>query len=290
MIGGNFKYRGQNISIITDDFRIWLDVVGWKSLNVSDSQSNIQWFHWVKLSPTYARSRTITIEWVILADNHEGLSKWIEYLDNLFSLEWIPTTVWLYPFLVTDEQSREREIQAKIKEALSIDVWDDDYLPGATRKFRVVLQSEDPRYYNTILKQETWIEGIYGGTPLWVELWVSLDWYFNEMEVISAGNSETPLKLTITTIWEINSPLTIKNLTTWKYFWLDITATVDDIIIIDSSNLTATKNGINILANRVSGSTRPRIKGTNDLSVYDVDWGMSVSDFTIEIEYRDVLL
>ena len=60
----------------------------------------------------------------------------------------MPSQVELLPFLVTDEQERVWEIHCKIKEPLSIDIGDDDYLQGANRRWRVVLQSEDPRYYN----------------------------------------------------------------------------------------------------------------------------------------------
>lgn len=69
MIGKNFTYNGQAISRTTGDYRIGLDVVQWKSLDVSDEQQNVQGFHGVRLSPTFARGRRITLEGIIMADD-----------------------------------------------------------------------------------------------------------------------------------------------------------------------------------------------------------------------------
>lgn len=46
-------------------------MVQWKALDVSDEQQNVQGYHGVKLSPTYARGRRVTLEGIIIADNHE---------------------------------------------------------------------------------------------------------------------------------------------------------------------------------------------------------------------------
>lgn len=68
MIGKTFEFNGQAISRTTVDYRIGLDVVQWKSLDVSDEQQNVQGFHGVKLSPTFARGRRITLEGIIISD------------------------------------------------------------------------------------------------------------------------------------------------------------------------------------------------------------------------------
>ena len=64
-----------------------MDVVQWKALDVSDSQENVQGFHGVKLSPTFARGRRITLEGIIIADDHVGSSMAIDYLEGLFALQ-----------------------------------------------------------------------------------------------------------------------------------------------------------------------------------------------------------
>jgi hypothetical protein len=45
-------------------------VVQWKTLDVSDEQANVQGYHGIKLSPTFARGRRITLEGIIIADDH----------------------------------------------------------------------------------------------------------------------------------------------------------------------------------------------------------------------------
>jgi len=65
-------------------------------------------------------------------------------------LQGTPDVVELLPFLVTDEQDRVWQLDCKIKEPLSIDVTDDDFLEGTNRRWRVVLQSENPIYYSSV--------------------------------------------------------------------------------------------------------------------------------------------
>lgn len=102
----------------------------------------------MRLSPTFARGRRITLEGIIIADDHIGSSKAIDFLESLFSLQGVPDRVELLPFVVTDEQDRVWKLYCKVKETLSIDTGDYDYLQGANRRWRVVLQAEDPRYYS----------------------------------------------------------------------------------------------------------------------------------------------
>jgi len=290
MIGKSFEFNTQSIARTTADYQIGLDVVQWKGLDVSDSQADVQGFHGIKLSPTYARGRRITLEGIIIADDHEGSSKGIDFLETLFALQGIPSSIDLKSFIVTDEQDRRWELQCKIKETLSIDIQDDDYMTGAIRRWRVVLQSEDPRYYNVAEQTETGAEGYIGGVKLGTTLGVKLNEYFNEIQILANGNIESPLKITITATGDINTPLMVRNITSNTYFGLDIGAVSGDIIVIDSNLKTATKNGINILANRIAGSNWIKAFGSTVLSVYDEDGGLPTSDFDISISYRDVLL
>lgn len=290
MIWKSFEFNGQTISKTTWDFRVGLDVVQWKQLDVSDSQQDVQWFHGVKLSPTFARGRRITLEGIIVADTHEGSSMAIDYLETLFALQWVPSQVELLPFIVTDEQDRRWQLNCKIKEPLSIDISDNDWMEGTNRRWRVVLQSEDPRYYNVDEQSVVWSEWYFWGIKLWAKLWAKLDEYFNEIQVIANWNIEAPLKITITATGDINTPLTIKNLTDETFFGLDIDAVAWDIIVINSNTLEATKNGINIKASRISWSTWPKAKATTLFTVYDQDGWLVESDFDIVINYKDVLL
>jgi len=290
MIGKNFTYNGQAISRTTIDYRVGLDVVQWKALDVSDEQQNVQGFHGVRLSPTFARGRRITLEGIIIADDQIGSSKAIDFLENLFALQGVPDRVELLPFLVTDEQDRVWKLDCKVKEPLSLDIGDYDYLQGANRRWRVVLQSEDPRYYNANESTATGGEWYFWGVQLPVSLWVPLSMEYNEIQVITIGNSDTPLKFTLTALGNIDAPLYIKNLSNDTFFALNIDAVAGDVIVVDGAKKVATKNGTNILANRVAGSTWPKAKGTMLFSIVDEDGGLLASDFDVAISWHDVLL
>lgn len=290
MIWKSFEFNSQTISQTTEDYRIWLDVVQWKSLDVSDEQSNVQWFHGIKLSPTFARGRRITLEGVIIADDHIWSSKAIDRLETLFALQGTPDVVELLPFVVTDEQDRRWQLNCKIKEPLQIDIQDNDWMEWSTRRWRVVLQSEDPKYYNADLKTKDGAEWFFGWVKLWVKLWVAFNEYFNEVQILNIGNIATPLEITITATGEINSPLMIKNITDGTFFGLDIDAVAWDIIVINAKTFVATKNGVNIKANRIAWSTWPKATGTTYLSIEDDEAGLYTSDFDISIKYRDALL
>ncbi len=290
MIGRNFQFNGQTISTTTADFRIWLDVVQWKWLDVSDEQQNVQGYHGIKLSPTFARGRRVTLEGIILADDQEGSSKGIDYLESLFALQGIPDVVELLPFLVTDEQDRVWQLDCKIKEPLSIDIGDYDYLEWANRRWRVVLQSEDPRYYDVDESSTTGDEGHFGGIKLGAKLGFALNEEMNEIQVITTWNIQSPLKFTMTGLANIDGPLIIRNMTEGTFFGLTIDAVIGDIIIVDGINLTATKNGVNVLANRISWSTWPKCKWSNTFLVMDEDGGLFTSDFDISITWNNVIL
>lgn len=290
MIWKDFKYKWQSISRTTTDYRVGLDVVNWKWLDTTDQTDNVQGYHWIKVSPTYARWRRIVIEWVIVADTKENSSKAIDYLESLFALQWITNEVELNTFTVTDEQERTWEINAKIKEPLEIELADDDYIAWANRRFRIVLQSEDPRYFSDIEKESTWVESRFGWVKLGVKLPTKLDDNLNEIQVIANWNIVSPLEFTITAKWDIDTPLYIKNITDGTYFWLDINAVAGDVIVINSDARTATKNWVNILANRIAGSTWLKALGSNYFTIYDYDWWLAESDFDVKILYKDILL
>lgn len=290
MIWKSFEFNSQTISQTTADYRIWLDVVQWKSLDVSDEQQNVQGFHGVKLSPTFARGRRITLEGIIISDDRVWSSKAIDRLETLFALQWTPSTVELLPFVVTDEQDRRWQLNCKIKEPLQIDTQDNDWMDWANRRWRVVLQSEDPRYFSETPQTVTGIEWNFWGVKFPVKFWVKFNEYFNETQIIAWGNIKTPLIITITATGDINTPLTIKNLTDGTFFTLDIGASAWDVIVVNSKTKQATKNGVSILANRVEWSTWPHAKDTTSLSIYDQDGWLYTSDFDISVSFNNALL
>lgn len=291
MIGKNMTYNGQAIATTTDDFQIGLTVSQWKTLDVSDEQQNVQGYHGIRLSPTFARGRRITLEGLIIADDHIGSSKGIDYLEALFALQGVPDVVDLLPFTVTDEQDRVWRSLAKIKEPVSIELSDDDHIQGTTRRWRVVLQAEDPRFYSSDEYSQDGAEWHYGWFKLGHKLGAKFNEYFNEIQVSADnGNIDTPLVFTITATGEINAPLLIKNLTDGSFFGLDIDAVDGDVIVVDANNYKATKNGVNIKATRMVWSTWPRAKGLAKFSIFDNDGWLFASDFEISVTWRNILL
>ena len=290
MIWKDLTCRGNAISTTTDDFQVGITVAQWKTLDVSDQQENVQGTHGIKVSPTFVRGRRITLEWVILADNHYGSSKGIDYLENMFALQGIPTQVELLPFTVTDEQDRIWKIDAKVKEPLSIDIADDDHLQWATRKWRVVLQAPDPRFWSLDDHTVHGAEWHFWGFKLWAKLWAKFNEKFNEIVVYSPVSVETPLKITLTVTGDLNAPLKIQNITQWYWFALDLNATVWDVIVIDAINKKVTLNGSNILHLRVPWSSWLYAKETTIYTIQDIDGGLLDSDFDVVVSYKYALL
>lgn len=290
MIWKNFTFKGNAISTTTADFQIGITSAVWKTLDVSDQQENVQGTHGIKLSPTFVRGRRITFEWLILADDHIGSSKGIDYLENMFALQGIPNQVELLPMTVTDEQDMVWTINAKIKEPVSIELPDDDHIIGTTRRWRVVLQAEDPRFWSNEELEVIGAEWHFWGFKMGVKLWAKFNETFNEVVVYSPISVETPLKITLTIKNDLDAPLKIQNLTQWYWFALDLNAVTDDVVVIDAITKKVTLNGDNILHLRVPWSTRPHAKETTVYTIQDIDGGLVESDFDILVQYKYALL
>jgi len=261
----------------------------WKKLMVSDESVMNDWADWRIVSRTYARYRVITLEGYIdrMWDVPEETA--VSYLESLFSLTegWNSGERELY---IMDTYDNEWTIKVKVKEPFYCDYADTSF-PEAAWKWRVVLEStSDPIYKSYQEVIESGLEWQYGWMELECELWSELDDYYNIIECQTLGNLPTPAKFVITATANINKPLTIRNLTAWNEFVLNIDAVVWDIIVIDSNTYTVTKNWVNTIANRVEWSVFPFISGTTLFTIFDVDWDLYEKDLTIDIYFRDNLL
>lgn len=290
MIGKDFSFRNQKISITTSDFQIGLTALNWKNIDYSDSQAEIQGSHDIKVSPTYRRGRRISIEGVIIADTREGRSKATDYLDDLFALQGVVDELELLPFQLTDEQGRVRIIDAKIKEPIQYSTTEEnEYLEWADITWRVVLQAPDSRFFSIIEEHIAGSEGTYWGMKLKTKLKKQMNLKLNEIICSTLSPSSVPMTFRIVARAEINAPLKIKK-NTGELFSLNINASAGDVILIDSKNKTATKNGENVLAEREPGSTWLTIEWTNRFTVFDVDGGLYSSDFDVDIYFRNILI
>jgi hypothetical protein len=205
-------------------------------------------------------------------------------------LQGVPSVVEMLPFTVTDEQDRIWQIEAKIKEPVSIEIPDDDFLQWSSRRWRVVLQSEDPRYFSQTESTVMWSEWYFWGVKFPVKFGVPFNEEYNEIQVITTGTIEAPIKVQLDILWQVQSPLSIKNLTNGTFFDLDIDAIPWDVIIVNGKTKTATKNWVNILAQRLPGSTWPKVKNTTIYQIYDQEGWLFESDFDVTITFNDVLL
>nr|DAX27320.1 MAG TPA: hypothetical protein [Caudoviricetes sp.] len=73
----------------------------------------------------------------------------MDWLDQLFVLQEQGGKTEFKPFIVVDEQDRERIIPVKIKTPIEYDTDEYDYIDGDGRTFRVVLEAEDARLFSS---------------------------------------------------------------------------------------------------------------------------------------------
>lgn len=289
MIWKEYKFKGEKINKQTLDWQIWLTLVNWRKIETSDEQSNILWNHWVRTSPTFARWRLITIEWVILANTKENQSKAMDFLDNLFALQTYLWTTEKYIFSVVDEQNRIWNLETKIKNPIEYELFEEDYIEGSDRKFRVVLFGDDPRFFG----EEEYTQAkefAYWGFKMNTNLWRKFNDFFNEIICISSWNIWSPCRIEIEVKKSIEKPLKIINLKNKQFIWIDENFVFWDKIIIDTKKYTITKNGESIKNKRITGSSWLMVSGITKFWVYDTDWWFKESDFDVKIYFNNVLL
>ena len=263
----------------------------WRKVLTTDNSENIDWVHGRNVSPTYARVRVITLEWVsdrIWNPLEEQSS--IEYLQKIFALQWALSSLEEKELYIRDLYDNEWILNVKIKEPLDIVEWDDSFV-WSYWKWRVVLEStKEPIYksLNEILNSS--LEWNYGWFNLSFKLWNSFNEIDNIIECNTTWNIDTPARIEITVNWDINKPLMIRDLTKKTFFWLDIDAIAWDKIVIDSEFYTVTKNWENILSNRLPWSMWVRILETTKLLIEDKDGNIPFNDFEINIYFRNSLL
>ena len=263
----------------------------WRKVLTTDNSENIDWVHGRNVSPTYARVRVITLEWVsdrIWNPLEEQNS--IEYLQKIFALQWALSSLEEKELYIRDLYDNEWILNVKIKEPLDIVEWDDSFV-WSYWKWRVVLEStKEPIYksLNEILNSS--LEWNYGWFNLGFKLWNSFNEIDNIIECNTTWNIDTPARIEITVNWDINKPLMIRNLTKKTFFGLDIDAVAWDKIVIDSEFYTVTKNWENILSNRLPWSMWVRILETTKLLIEDKDGNIPFNDFEINIYFRNSLL
>lgn len=297
MIGNWFYRKGQALMHTEADFRIGIANVDWRKIKVTDDKLDLIGKHWSITGPTYARGRSITIEGYVIATTRAKTSMGMDWLDNLFALQWQLGNLELSEFKVIDEQNRERACQAKVDAPVDYDIEEDnDHNDWSLRRFRIVLFSPDPRFYSTTENTITGEEGNFGWFILNNDGFgignngFPLSGVYNEITIIWNSNTDTPVKIELEVTGEINSPLVVYNVGNGSAFFLDITAVSGSVVVIDSTILKATLDGVDVTGQRLPWSSRPSVFGVTQLVIYDQEGWLSESDFNVTITYKDTLL
>ena len=262
----------------------------WRRLSTSDDSRNIDGIHGRTVSPTYARVRIITLEWYIdRLWNAEEFNA-VQYLENIFALQGNLWTLQERELYIKDVYDQEWKLKVKIKDPIDILEWDDSFR-GSHWRWRIVLESTDSPIYKSF--QEllvNWEEGTFWGFTLPILLPTSWENVESFIECTTTGNISAAARFEITAINTIESPLTLINITNNTFFALSISATAGDVIIVDSENNTATKNGVNVLWNRVPWSIWPMVTSTTRFILEDLDGWIHSDDFDVKVYFSNSLL
>lgn len=252
MLGKNFSYRGVSFPYTGAEGRSngWYADVDWTDVPTDNPNQPRQDYHGVVSFPTLSRGRIIKISGQIFSSNKETRGTIRAILDELFRLEDSPRLgVGFYPLTFTDDNNNAWSMQCKVSSV--IDYSHDRGSPIIN--FVVTLFSETGLITSQTEQEVTGNYGIYnsGGVEFDSVLPFAMDGNLNAISVSNSGTIAA--NSTITIEGDIINPR-IYHVATGNYFGLNITLTSGEVLVIDTEALTAEVDGVNVFANRQSGS------------------------------------
>lgn len=262
----------------------------WRRLATDEVQELVMGLHRRVVSPTYARTRVITLEWYLdsLGNAEEEDAQY--YLEELFALQDDPTTIVPRELYILDNYGNEWVLDVKVKDPIDIVEASGDFVWYA-HKWSVTLESiESPVYKSFAEITETGTDGSFGGFPVSFGVPMSMTSYTNLIELVSSGNHASPIRWEIEAVNNFTWPLIIVDVTNTNYMKFEIDWLAGDIIIIDGENYTATKNGVDITWYRTAWSSRLTVKGTQQFAVLDYNGSIPTTDLTVDAFFRNSLL
>ena len=288
MLGKNFIYDGVSIPYTTAEGRAegWYADINWATPSVRNVQTARQDFHGMVSKPTFAEGRLIEVSGEVFATSKTDRGTIRNVIANLFTIESFPAEEDEFKKLeFTDDDGVEWFIWAKV---YAMPQYENERADPIIRFF-TQLYAENPIIFSKNLQSASGIYGMYGGITLPTTLPIALSGAINNFSCVNTGNFASPATITVT--GEIENPK-ILNTATGRYFQFNITMVAGDELIINTENVTATLNGVNVLADRTEGSNWLYIRpGSNDFILIGDDFDFDdQSKATIKVEWYNAKL
>lgn len=230
------------------------------TLTSETSKESIKRAHRVSTSPTEAKTRVVTLEWVIDLDGNANAQNALVHLQQMFALQEDLYEIQPKELYIQDIFGNERTLQVHVVDLFEHRDYTDDMMWYALKR-RVVLESTDSPHYRSLEEfLEIWTNGVYGTFDVDFDVPLDIDWSVNGITIEQIGNAPAPIKRVITVTQDFVAPLLIYNTSNQKYCLFDISWLVWEEIVIDWTTRTATKDWSNIILTRQAGSNRLTVK------------------------------
>ncbi len=283
MIGKNFVFNGVSIPYTTSEGRAagWYAEIKWTGIPTRNFTSSRQDFHGSISKPTFADGKLIDIQGEIFSTSKTSRGTVKNIVANLFKVQDFPDAEnELKKLEFTDDDTTEWFIWCKVY------TMPDYENPRGEPVIVFILQlyAPDPLVLSKNIQSSNGIYGLLGGVTLPVELPTALFSVLNKITCVNSGNFAAKAKLTIT--GAITNPK-IYNLTTGRFFKMNLAMNAGDVLILDTTDATADLNGVNVLANRVDGSNWLFVNsGTNHFLLAGDDFDFdNQNKATIKVEW-----
>lgn len=269
---------------------ILITLQDWQKLTTSDNSEDRIWQHGRLVSPSYARIRTITLEWILDRIWNTNELNAIRYLERLLSLQADPSNLIPLTLYIKDSYDREWNLSVKVKEPIEFVEWD-NMMAWSHWSWRAVLESTwSPLYTEnneqSISSEEAW----YGGFTIPFTIPFTMNNTINSISIIPTESGIVRPRIVVTANRDINAPLKVVNITTGKKFELNVSAVAWDIITIDAYNRKCYKNDSDITSLRIVWSVWPSVSWDgSDFRIEGADGWTLWSDFTVTFYYRNTL-
>lgn len=286
MLGKNFSYRGVDFPWTKEEGRTngWYADVDWKQVPAENPTQPRQDYHGVIAYPTLTRGRVIEISGQIFSSNKTTRGTIRNVLDTLFRLQDFPELgEGFYDLDFEDDDGELWRISAKVASVI--------YSKQKERghpviDFTVNLFSQDGKIRSQSINEANGIYGQYGsgGVTFPTVFPFALDGYMNSFSAYNSGTCAAEALVTIE--GDIVNPKVV-HIGSGRFFQLNLTLTAGEVLVIDTANLTAEVDGVNVMADRVAGSNWPYVLALgNDFCLTGDDFDVNDQDkATIKVEW-----